>query len=74
MMPQIVIGRMPELYSEPDKFIPERWDKENKDKLPSMFAHLPFGFGARMCAGVFATCTYSDMEMLNSNSQKVYPG
>ena len=55
MMPQIIIGRMPELYSEPDEFIPERWDKENKDKLPSMFAHLPFGFGPRMCAGVFTT-------------------
>ena len=50
-MPLIIIGKMPELYSEPDKFIPERWDKENKDKLPSMFAHLPFGFGARMCIG-----------------------
>ncbi len=44
---------MPELFSEPDKFSPERWSKENKDSLPSMFAHLPFGFGARMCVGKF---------------------
>ncbi len=52
-MPQILIGRMPELFSEPDKFSPERWSKENKDSLPSMFAQLPFGFGARMCVGTF---------------------
>ena len=50
-MPQTVIGRMPELFSEPDRFMPERWSKENKDTLPSMFAHLPFGFGPRMCIG-----------------------
>ena len=51
LMPQTIIGRSPELFSEPDKFLPERWDKENKDQLPSMFAQLPFGFGSRMCAG-----------------------
>ena len=55
-MPQIIIGQMPELYSEPDKFLPERWDKENKDKLPSMFAQLPFGFGPRMCIGKSLCC------------------
>ena len=61
-MPQTLIGRRPELFTEPDKFIPERWDRENKDKLPSMFAQLPFGFGARMCAGIrhtdFETYSY----------------
>ena len=47
-MPQIIVGRTPELFPDPDQFIPERWDKEYKDQLPSMFAHLPFGFGPRM--------------------------
>ena len=51
IVPQTVIGRLPELFSEPDRFMPERWSKENKDTLPSMFAHLPFGFGPRMCIG-----------------------
>ena len=53
-MPLIVIGRMPELFSEPDRFMPERWSKENKDTLPSMFAQLPFGFGPRMCIGEYS--------------------
>ncbi len=66
MMPQILIGRMPELYSEPDQFIPERWNKENKDTLPSMFAQLPFGFGARMCVGELCTaCSFLTVNILS---------
>ena len=57
-MPQTAIGRLPELFSEPDRFMPERWSKENKDTLPSMFAQLPFGFGARMCLGESVVSLY----------------
>lgn len=39
--------RMPELYDEPDAFIPERWDRIN----PRAFEYLPFGAGPRMCPG-----------------------
>ena len=50
-MPLTITGRIPELFHDPDCFIPERWNKENKDTLSSMFSSLPFGFGPRMCVG-----------------------
>lgn len=53
-----VISRRPDLFHEPDKFIPERWlkssegDKEkSKMVVPSPFSSLPFGHGPRMCIG-----------------------
>lgn len=44
-------------FEQEDKFIPERWMKNNEDpKCPNAkdvhpFAYLPFGFGSRMCIG-----------------------
>ena len=51
LIPMIPTNRSPELFHNPDSFMPERWSKENKDKLPTMFSYLPFGFGPRMCVG-----------------------
>ena len=50
-MPVALMGRISQNFPEPECFLPERWSRENKDKLPNMFASLPFGFGARMCLG-----------------------
>ena len=49
-MPLIVMGRMPELFSDPEHFSPERWSRDNKEQIHS-FASLPFGTGPRMCVG-----------------------
>ena len=50
-VPLIVMGKMPHMYPEPERFLPERWSRENKDTLPNVFSFLPFGFGVRMCVG-----------------------
>ncbi len=43
--------RLPEIYREPMRFLPDRW----KEPDPSPYAYLPFGAGPRKCIGA----TYS---------------
>ena len=45
------LARSPEIFHEPDHFIPERWTKDG-EHISTTFAHVPFGFGARMCVGM----------------------
>lgn len=46
------LHRSPDLYPEPQRFRPERWEKLS----PSPFEYAPFGAGPRMCIGAgFAT-------------------
>ncbi len=42
-----ITHRLPELYTEPQAFRPERWERLD----PSPYAYLPFGAGPRMCIG-----------------------
>ncbi len=42
-------------FDEPDKFIPERWNKNNESSIHP-FASLPFGFGPRGCYGNVIAC------------------
>lgn len=44
---QYVTHHMPELYPQPERFLPERWERIT----PSLYEYLPFGAGARMCIG-----------------------
>lgn len=45
-----LIHRDARYYTEPDRFLPERWTPEFKASLPP-FAYFPFGGGARRCIG-----------------------
>lgn len=51
-MPIRVAGTLEEYFPDPEKFKPERWSRKNKN-TPNVFGSLPFGFGIRMCVGVF---------------------
>ena len=42
--------RLPEVFPEPEAFIPERFTPERKAALPNG-AYVPFGGGSRICIG-----------------------
>jgi len=46
-----VSHRLPEVFPEPDAFIPERFAPEARAALPKG-AYVPFGGGSRMCLGM----------------------
>lgn len=49
---QYITHRMPELFPEPRRFLPERWGSIQ----PTAYEYFPFGAGPRMCIGAgFAT-------------------
>jgi cytochrome P450 len=47
MLSPLVTHRLPDLYPEPTRFRPERWQRLQ----PSLYEYLPFGAGPRMCLG-----------------------
>jgi cytochrome P450 len=50
IMSQYVIHRKEYYYTDPEKFIPERWTDKFKKDLPQ-YAFFPFGGGPRRCIG-----------------------
>ena len=50
VMSQYITHRDPRFFSEPNRFIPERWSSRMKMSLHK-FAFFPFGGGSRICMG-----------------------
>ena len=50
-----ITHRIPALYHEPKRFLPERWEAID----PSPYEYIPFGAGPRMCIGA----TFAMMEI-----------
>ena len=47
LLPPFLTHRDPEIYSEPTRFLPGRWEQIK----PSIYEYLPYGAGARVCLG-----------------------
>ncbi|MGE5222363.1 MAG: cytochrome P450 [Omnitrophica WOR_2 bacterium] len=51
ILSQYITHRLPEYWSQPDRFWPERFDSEHKEPRRD-FAYFPFGAGPRTCIGM----------------------
>jgi cytochrome P450 len=51
LLPLYVLHRDTRWWTQPDEFIPTRFNAENEPNIPK-YAYLPFGGGPRVCIGV----------------------
>lgn len=51
IVPIYCIGRNPDIFPDPLKFWPERFDIEKTNEIMNPFAYIPFSAGPRNCIG-----------------------
>jgi len=60
--------RLPDYFTDPDKFIPERWVRDGLANNVHPYLLLPFGFGVRTCAGQLMKHSFEVSLMFTPNS------
>ena len=55
-----ITHRLPDLYPEPDRFLPERWSRFD----PPVYGYIPFSNGPRRCIG--ATMALLEIKLMLS--------
>jgi cytochrome P450 len=50
-VPAATIGRSPNVYLNPDNFVPDRWSDPSADLATMKTCYLGFGHGSRQCIG-----------------------
>jgi len=51
MFSQWVLHRLPDIWGDPERFRPERWDRAGGQTV-SRWAYIPYGVGPRRCLGM----------------------
>lgn len=51
ILSQWVVHNLSDVWGDPERFRPERWDPTNTHKIPQG-AYFPFGLGSRICIGM----------------------
>lgn len=59
------IARDPEVWRDPEKFIPERFDGSSVDYKGQHFEFLPFGAGRRVCPGMYMGMATVELGLAN---------
>ncbi|KAM2233124.1 hypothetical protein ACFXTI_011530 [Malus domestica] len=59
------IARDPEVWRDPEKFIPERFEGSSVDFKGQHFEFLPFGAGRRVCPGIYMGTTTVELGLAN---------
>lgn len=83
MMCQSIVHRDERWYTEPNRFLPERWTEEFEASLPR-YAFFPFGGGPRLCIGyafaemeaallLASICRRFRVDALSNEPPELYP-